>query len=603
MPSNSSAAPKPGLRLAILTALAMAAGAASGCSIGSTAERSVSAGHEMPRSADASPTPMARELEAFDPGPIFHVLAGELYGRDRHYDRAAMHYAKVARDSDDVALLERAIQVALFAERFDLARELGKQLREIDPENPRAAAVMMISSLELGDTEQADRSLNRWLESDAGNVEKIFNETGQYLQKSLDRERAIAYTRHLAERFPRQYEAQVVVAKLALSFGEMALARKAANQAISLRPDDPVGYDLALVIANRDGDVRQAIRVLEKAHNRFPDRGRYASGLIEARLAAGENEAAQALIERCLDTRPSDPNLLRNVALFAFRLDRPDLADRALSRLERLPGQSDVVHLIRGRVALQQGDLAAAESALSRVSARSEHYANAQVLLAGARMDQGEPRAAVRGLESALESEAIDEADQQQLMLALASTLAESGQFEKSLDIADQAIEAWPDAGDFRLQKAMTLFALDRSGAAIGVLRELIERDPDHAAALNALGYTLADEDRNLEEAEDLIARALHIDPGNPAYLDSLGWLKYRQGDLKAALKVLRSAYRSAPNAEIGAHLGEVLWVDGQRDAALGVWQESLELDAGDRTLLDTLRQFAPELLPADGQP
>lgn len=592
-----------GISLATLTTLAMAAGVASGCSMGSTAERSVPTGHEMSRSADASSTTTARQLDAFDPGPIFHILAGEFYGREKNYDQAAMHYAKVARDSDDVAVLERAIQAALFADRFDLARELGERLRELDPENPRAAAVMMISSLELGETEQADRALNRWLESDSGNVEKIFNETGQYLQKSLERERAIAYTYHLAERFPQQYEAQVVVAKLALSFGELALAREAANRAMSLRPDEPVAYDLAMVIANRGGDVRQAIRVLEKAHNRFPDEGRYTSGLIEARLAAGENEAALALIERTLDTRSSDPELLRNVSLFAFRLNRPDLAEQALTRLERLPGQSDVVHLIRGRVALQQDNLAAAESALSRVSARSEHYANAQVLLAGARMDRGETQAAVRGLESALHSEAIDEADQQQLMLALASTLAESGRFEESLEIADQAIDAWPDASDFRLQKAMTLFALEKSGSAIGVLRELIERDPDNAAALNALGYTLADEDRNLDEAEDLIARALHIDPGNPAYLDSLGWLKYRQGDVQAALETLRSAFRRAPNAEIGAHLGEVLWVDGQRDAALGVWQESLKLDAGDRTLLETLRQFAPELLPADGHP
>ncbi|QGT78505.1 tetratricopeptide repeat protein [Guyparkeria halophila] len=599
----SPAAPIPGMSLATIATLAMVVGLGSGCSISPAAERSVPTGVDVSQPTGTSPTATSRELEAFDQGPIFHILAGEFYGREKNYDQAAMHYAEVAKNSNDAAVLERAIQAAIFADRFDLAQELGERLRGLAPGNARAAAVMMISSLELGETEQADRALNQWLESDSGNVEKIFNETGQYLQKSLERERAVAYTHHLAERFPQQYEAQVVVAKLALSFGEMTLAREAASRAMSLRPDETMAYDLAMVIANRDGDVQQAIRVLEKAHNRFPDQGRYASGLIEARLAAGENESALALLERTLQIRPNDPELLRNVSLFAFRLDRPDLAEQALARLERLPGQSDVVHLIRGRVALQEADLAAAESALSRVSARSEHYANAQVLLAGARVDQGEPDAARRGLETALLSEEIDEADQQQLMLALASTLAQSGRFEESLDIADQAIDAWPDASDFRLQKAMTLFALDESGSAISVLRELIERDPEHAPALNALGYTLADEDRSLDEAEDLIGRALHIDPDNPAYLDSLGWLKYRQGDVQAALKALRSAYRSAPNAEIGAHLGEVLWVDGQRDAALGVWQESLKLDADDTTLLDTLRQYAPELVPADGQP
>ncbi len=545
----------------------------------------------------------ARELDAFDQSPIFNVLAGEFYGRHKNYDQAATHYAAVAQNSNDPALLERAIQSAIFADRFDLAQTLAEQLRELSPGNARAAAVMMVSSLELGETEQADRALNQWLESDSGNVEKIFNETGQYLQKSLDRDRAVAYTHHLAERFPQQYEAQVVIAKLALSFGEPALARNAADRAMSLRPDETMAYDLAMVIANRDGDVEQAIRVLEKAHNQFPDEGRYTSGLIEARLVAGRDDAALALLERTLEIQPKDPELLRTLSLFAFRLERPDLAEQALDRLERLPGHADVVHLIRGRVALQDADLDGAESALSQVSPRSEQYANAQVLLAGARVDQGQADAAIRGLEAALLSEEIDEADHQQLMLALASTLAASGQFEESLQIADQALDAWPDASDFRLQKAMTLFALEESGSAISVLRELVDRDPEHAQALNALGYTLADENRNLDEAEKLIGRALQIDPDNAAYLDSLGWLKYRQGDLESALRVLRSAYRRAPNAEIGAHLGEVLWAEGERDQALEIWQEALELDASDITLLETLRKFAPELVPANGQP
>ncbi len=572
--------------------------AGSGCSISPADESSPATTGDTLASAS---TPDARDRAT--QGPIFHVLAGEFYGRHKNYEQAAMHYAEVAGQSNDTALLERAIQAAIFADRFDLAQELAERLRQVSPDNARAAAVMMISSLELGETEQADRALNQWLESDAGNVGKIFNETGQYLQKSLDRDRAIDYTHHLAERFPQQYEAQVMVAKLALSFGELSLARQAADRSIALRPEESTGYDLAMLIANREGDVDQAIRVLEKAYHRFPDKARYASGLIEARLTAGQRESALALLERQLEGRRNNPELLRNLSLFAFRLERPDLAEQALTRLEQLPGQADVVHLIRGRVALQESDLSAAESALSQVSPRSEHYANAQVLLAGARVDLGEPESAVRGLEKALLTEETDETDQQQLMLALTSTLAESGRFDESLEIADQAIDAWPDASDFRLQKAMTLFALDKSGAAIGVLREVIERDPEHAPALNALGYTLADEDRKLDEAEDLIERALNIDPDNSAYLDSLGWLRYRQGDIENAIKILRSAYHSGPNAEIGAHLGEVLWVDGQREAALEVWEDSLTIDSGDGTLIETLREYAPELLPAEDQP
>lgn len=578
--------------VALIVAATLSA-AVSGCAISPADKTADSAAGVTTTEADS----------AWSNGPIFHILAGEFYGREKRYSDAADHYAEVALNTDNTALIERAIQAAIFADRFDLAQKLAVRLRDLDPGNARAAAVMMIASLELGETDQADRALNQWLEADAGNVEKIFNEIGQYLRKSLERDRAIAYTQHLADRFPRQYEAQVVVAKLALSFGELSLARQAAERAMSLRPEANTPYDLAMVIANRQGDAEEVVRVLKKAHARFPNEGRYASGLIEARIAAGQHESALALLQKTLQDAPSDPNLLRNLALFAYELDRPTLADRALARLEAMPGQADVVHLIRGRVALKNGDLAAAENALSQVSVRSEHYANAQVLLAGARTELGRPDGAILGLEQALTSDGIDEADRQQLTLALASTLAESGRLEDSLQIADQALTAWPEANDFRMQKAMTLFALERSTAATHVLREVINRDPEHAAALNALGYTLAEENRNLDEAERLIARALHLQPENPAFLDSLGWLKYRQGETAKALQALETAFRQSPNAEIGAHLGEVLWVDGQRDRALAVWQEALEVDPTDTTLLETLRRLAPELLPANGRP
>lgn len=552
-------------------------------------------------SAPADDSAKSETLSHWSESPIFHILAGEFYGREKNYAGAADHYAQVAMESDNTSLIERAIQAAIFAERFDLAQRLADHLRTLDPGNSRAAAVMMIASLELGETDKADRALNQWIEADSGNVEQIFNEIGQYLQKSLDRDRAVAYTRHLAERFPRQYEAQVVVAKLALSFGELDLAWQAADTAMSLRPEAHTPYDLAMVIANRRGDIHTTLRVLEKAYARFPEEGRYVSGLIEARMAAGQSEAAAALLERALAGDLADPALLRNLALFGYKLGREDLADQALSRLERMPGQVDVVYLIRGRFALQGGDLAGAEDALSQVSSRSENYANAQVLLAGARVELGRPDAAVSGLEKALQADGIDQADRQQLTLALASTLAETGRLEDSLDVADQAIATWPEANDFRLQKAMTLFAVGRSQTAKSVLRDIINREPDHAAALNALGYTLADENRDLDEAERLIGRALHLDPDNPAYLDSLGWLKYRQGDTKKAIQALEAAFRQAPNAEVGAHLGEVLWVDGQRDRAMSVWQRALETDPTDTTLINTLRRFAPELLPADG--
>lgn len=588
---RSTSASALALGLSLLTA-------ASGCAISSQGQSST-----LPLVNVASPvTASDTGTSEANQSPIFHILAAESYGRKKQYDEAADHYSTVAMASDNPALLERAIQAAIFADRFDLAQSLAQRLSRIDPQSPRAAAVMMISALETGDIQAADRALNHWLETDSGNAEQIFNEIGQYLQKRIDQDQAIAYTHHLSERFPQQYQAQVVVAKLALSFGELDLAARSAERVLTLGPEKMASYDLGMVVANRRGDIERAIAILEKAHRRFPNEGRYHSGLIEARIAAGDLQQATSLLEDALSEPPTDAKLLRNLALFSYEIERADLADKALNRLKDIPGQSDQVHLIRGRIALREGDIEGGARALSRVSVQSDQFANAQVLLAAARVEMGDTEAAMAGLKAALNAQGIDEADQQQLMLALTSTLAESGRFEESLEVSQQAISAWPDASDFRLQKAMTLFALDKTEAAIKALRLLVEQEPDHAPALNALGYTLADEDRDLDEAAELIGRALQLDPGNPAFMDSLGWLKYRQGKLDQAIDALEQAFSESPNAEIAAHLGEVLWVSDERERALEVWQDGLEINPRDTTLRRTLRKYAPELLPANGE-
>ena len=121
-------------------------------------------------------------------------------------------------------------------------------------------------------------------------------------------------------------------------------------------------------------------------------------------------------------------------------------------------------------------------------------------------------------------------------------------------------------------------------------LRELINVKPDHAA-YNALGYSFADRNTRLPEARKLIEKALEIAPEDYFIIDSLGWVLYREGDLKGAARELRRAYSGRPDAEIGAHLGEVLWVMGERDERR-VWDEALKAGPENETLLKTIKRL-----------
>ena len=139
------------------------------------------------------------------------------------------------------------------------------------------------------------------------------------------------------------------------------------------------------------------------------------------------------------------------------------------------------------------------------------------------------------------------------------------------------ANQRFPDDADLLYEQAMMAEKLGQLDEMEALLRRVIALKPDHAHAYNALGYSLADRNLRLPEAKALIERALQLTPGDPFITDSLGWVEFRLGNRDEALRLLRQAYKARPDAEIGAHLGEVLWAMGQRDEARRIWAEAAQ--------------------------
>jgi tetratricopeptide (TPR) repeat protein len=120
----------------------------------------------------------------------------------------------------------------------------------------------------------------------------------------------------------------------------------------------------------------------------------------------------------------------------------------------------------------------------------------------------------------------------------------------------------------------------------------VIAAKPEYHHAYNALGYSLADRNVRLPEAKELIEKALTFAPGDPFISDSLGWVEFRMGNRTEALRILDTAYKTRPDADIAAHLGEVLWSLGQRDRAHAIWKEGLLLNNENETLQATLKRL-----------
>ena len=120
----------------------------------------------------------------------------------------------------------------------------------------------------------------------------------------------------------------------------------------------------------------------------------------------------------------------------------------------------------------------------------------------------------------------------------------------------------------------------------------LLKERPEDASLLNALGYSLADRNQKLPRAEALIRKALAASPDNPAFLDSLGWVRFRRGDIPGALPHLERAYRIFPDAEIASHWGELLWVSGKQSEARALWARSLARSPESKPLRATIERL-----------
>jgi Flp pilus assembly protein TadD len=140
--------------------------------------------------------------------------------------------------------------------------------------------------------------------------------------------------------------------------------------------------------------------------------------------------------------------------------------------------------------------------------------------------------------------------------------------------------------------QAMLAEKLGKAEEMENLLRKVMQAKPDYHHAYNALGYSLADRNVRLDEARQLIKQALVYAPDDPFITDSLAWVEFRSGNTEEALRLLRGAYQARPDAEIAAHLGEVLWTVGQREQAAAVWKEGLGLNPQNETLQETMRRL-----------
>jgi len=248
--------------------------------------------------------------------------------------------------------------------------------------------------------------------------------------------------------------------------------------------------------------------------------------------------------------------------------------------------------LLLAQAAEDQRDYKAAEAWLAKID-NPQRALEVQVRRASMLARQGK---IVEARESIHRVPEQTTADARAKLLAEAQLLRDQKSWGEAEHVLADANNRFTDDVDLLYEQAMMEEKLDRMDEMERLLRRVIELKPDHPHAYNALGYSLAERNIRLPEARTLIQKALELSPGEPFITDSLGWVEYRLGNREEAVRLLRDAYRSRPDPEIAAHLGEVLWASGQVEEARRVWREGRAKDSSNDVLKETLARLRVDL-------
>ena len=558
-----------------------------------TASGCASVGGQRPVSArPVPPQPLARMVVATpdrDHDVLAQLLAGEMALTHSDLKSAAQAYGKAAVLSDDPQVAERATALALAvhddaAAQKALDRWQALGAKPADLQRSRAEL-----ALDQGHTDQARQQLEQLI---ASGDKDAWRQFGRVLVGARDPAQAARLLEALAtpERLPPDEQAWMAMSELGERLGRTAYARQIANAAAT-RFHSAATYAFAAQTELRSGHRAEAKALLEKAIARKPDDThlRLAYGSLLAQ--GGDYPAAAAILAR--GKQSADIYNLR-AALAAQANDKQTLT-RLYRQLQKSSGDiREGSAFLLGQLAEMQGLKADALDWYDQVGDDDPHAFDADLRSAVILHSQGK-KAEAHELLGQLETAYLDQPDElRKAYEADADLYMNEQKYPQAAAAFGRALQVVPDDPGLLYGRGLAYAEAGKIDDAVGDLRRLLQLKPNDVDAANALGYTLADANRDLPEAERLIERARAAKPNDPAIADSWGWVQYRLGHLDQAVEALRTAWKARPDADVGVHLGEVLWKRGDQAEARLVFDQVRKLDPGNSALHDTLKRLEP---------
>ncbi|MDE2150009.1 MAG: tetratricopeptide repeat protein [Gammaproteobacteria bacterium] len=549
----------------------------------------LAAGDAAPPTAAATASPpAATALRTPAERAQFHVMAGELAAGRGLPKPAAEQFLQALALAPDAKLAARATELALAAKDSELAQRAAHTWLAAQPDSLEAREVLIRLALVRADTQQAFEQSRAIIDRHPGGIDDGFHLVALLLAQNLsDADTALALIGRLAAAYSHASSAWRAQALVALHFKRYRDAESAAQHALQLEPDS-VDAGMMLTAARVQlGDLAgadAAVRTLAQGARAHDVQLAYARLL----LSADHSEHARGVLQRVLSRSPRDEDARFMLALLELSENHLDAAQRQFSQLHQSDAHGQEAEYYLGRIAELQRQ---PQMAL-------QHYRR---VTAGAKaLDASLRRALVLGQLGRVDQARtiFDQLDEQYPPLAAHFAAAEAQMLlgakrpTDAAQVLEQALQQSPDDPELLYGRALAYEKLGRVADAESDLHRIVGHDPNDAQALNALGYMMTIHGGDYAQAREFIEKANLLSPNDPAIMDSLGWVIYRQGDADTAVGWLRKAYALQPEAEIATHLGKALGALGDVAGAQRVLKQALARDPGNAQLREALDQL-----------
>ncbi len=521
----------------------------------------------------------------------YHLLVAEIAIFRGQTDLAVEHYLELARIQDNPAIAARAVQVAVFGQNLEAASEAAQRWIELEPDQLEALQIIATIYIRQHNIDEAFEYLDDLIEISDIEDRDLFPSLLGVLAREKNIKTVLAVTYKIAKKYPDRAYIQYLHGILAAQGGQPEVALEYLDRALASEEIDEAYSGRAKILLQL-GRREEAVLSLQKAVLNRPNdqklRLTYARLLVDVK----QYESARVEFEKLRQASPDDAELLYTLGLLSLESGQLDEAEKYMMQLIEMEQRPGEAQYYLGRIYESRNRHDDAINWYRQVHI-GEYRFDAQLRIAYLLGKSGAFQQAREHLKSMLKGSQSD-GSLVRIYLAEGDLLRTEKRYAKAMEVYDTALNIIPGNSDLLYARALTAERVGRIDILEQDIKTILKTEPDNGHALNALGFTLADQTDRFEEAYGYLKRAIEILPEDAAVMDSLGWVNYRLGKFDEAIRLLSKALAQYEDTEIAAHLGEVLWVSGAEEEAKKVWNKALQKVPDDPYLEKVMRRLIP---------